>query len=171
MGPGDSLVGRFLAKFMDNDDMKRTGAFSCLFLVLAMVGCTAKPSLLGNWQDTETRTFISKDNPSGIQRGPKTVNCFYEFRSDGSGTFECTNSAVNVTQKQYFRYSVSGDSMTSTYYDIKVSGNMDESRRKRLIESYKKTFGKPQVSKISFIDERTLEVGTGAGKMGFVRIN
>jgi|GEM_PF-5521461 len=151
--------------------MERWVAISVAIVGLNLAGCAPKPSLLGKWQDTETRTLITEDNPTGVELGPKTVICYYEFRSDGIATFECTHTAANVTQKQYFRYSVSGDRLTSTLYDFEVIGILDESRKKRMIEGYRKLFGKPEVYEITLLEEKTLHLDLNGSKMEFVRSN
>jgi len=136
--------------------MKKAFALSFVVLGLMMVGCSAKPSLVGKWKGQ-------------VEAQGQVMDAEIEVTADKMiSVFQAQGMTITGTSS----YKMEGDKITSTVEDIKLTGgNIPPAAQAMFDAAIAKEKGKSDTSTVVFKDNDTAELtGAQGTKMTWTRV-
>lgn len=136
--------------------MAKFYAFAVAAVVLFCAGCNTGPTLVGKWK-------------GDISSQGQTMTADIEFTAAGKmlTSFQVQGMTINGTQG----YTVSGDTLTTTMEDVKISGgNLPPQIQQMVQAEVEKQKGKKETAKFKFVDGDTVELSSNNQKMTWKRV-
>lgn len=146
VGPGDSRIGQFLGRMVDNAFMKPVFLLGSLICGLVLCGCSPKPSLVGKW--TGEMMVMERAVPSEIEVG-----------SDGKMSINFGQGGIGIATN--YSYTSTDKALTMTLESYEMRGEVPPMVKVMVDSALKeldKSKGKPVEVGYTFTDADNLEV-------------
>lgn len=130
--------------------MKKFFGIGVVVLGLMMVGCNAKPSLVGKWKGQ-------------IQQQGQALDAVVEFKPDGKMVTDVTTSGISLQMTA--KYTVKGDTYEAVIEDIKIIDLPKEMEMARSVieKGIAEQKGKTETTTFKFKDADSVEMSAPTG--------
>ncbi|MFM9871998.1 MAG: hypothetical protein ACKVQS_00875 [Fimbriimonadaceae bacterium] len=130
--------------------MKKIFGIGIVVLGLMMVGCNAKPSLVGKWKGK-------------IEQQGQQLDAVVEFKPDGKMISDVTTSGIQL--QMLGKYAIKAETYEATIEDVKIIELPKEMEMARplLEKGIKEQKGKSETTTFKFKDADTVEMSAPKG--------